>query len=267
MLPDGERQTLLFIRDWDSRWQRVYRAVSPPTFPKGTSISMSVMFDNSVSNPRNPFSPPRRVQWGQQSTEEMGDLWVQLQTKTAADRRTLDDAIRPKETLEEVVGYEMMIRREPDKVSLHNDVAVMYDELGRYDQAVRHFVAVLRLQPSSAPAQYNLATALLSNGDSASAIEHYRTALALHPDYAQAEFGLGRALLAMGQPADALPHLEAAARLTGGNDAGVLDVLAAAHAALGDLEQALQLCDRALALRGGAGTPSSNRCVAQSRQR
>ncbi|MGC4086201.1 MAG: hypothetical protein QM736_29780 [Vicinamibacterales bacterium] len=70
-LPGGEQQTLLLIRDWDSRWQRVYRPESPSVFPKETTISMSVSFDNSASNPRNPFSPPRRVQWGQQSTEEM----------------------------------------------------------------------------------------------------------------------------------------------------------------------------------------------------
>lgn len=248
-LPNGEEQTLLLIRDWDSRWQRVYRPESPRTLPKGTTISMSVRFDNSASNLRNPFAPPRRVQWGQQSTEEMGDLWVQLQTKTAAERRVLDEAIRPKETAEEIVGYEMMIARQPDKVSLHNDVAVMYDELGRYDRAASHFADVVRVQPSSAPAHYNLATALLSDGDNQSAIEHYRTALALHPGYAQAEFGLGRARLAVGQPVDAVVHLTAAVRLTGGNDAEVLDVLAAAHAALGHFDQALQLCDRALALR------------------
>jgi hypothetical protein len=75
-------------------------------------------------------------------------------------------------------------------------------------------------------------------------------------------------MLAIGQPADALPHLTAAARLTGASDAGVPDVLAAAHAALGHLEQALQLCSRALALWADAGTPpSSNSCIARSRQR
>ncbi|MGC4086202.1 MAG: tetratricopeptide repeat protein [Vicinamibacterales bacterium] len=146
----------------------------------------------------------------------------------------------------------MMIRREPDKVSLHNDAAVMYDELGLYDQAARHFADVVRLQPSSAPAQCNLATALLSSGDSVSAIDHYRIALTLHPHYARAEFGLGRALLATGNPVDALPHLSEATRLTSESDAGVLDVLAAAHAALGQFEQAVRLCDRALALRPGS---------------
>ena len=45
---------------------------------------------------------------------------------------------------EEIVGYEMMIRGEPSNVALHNDVAVIYTEMGQPDKAVRHLEVVVR---------------------------------------------------------------------------------------------------------------------------
>ena len=80
--PDGTTTPLIYIKDWDYRWQHVYRYVQPLSFPKGTTLAMEYVFDNSADNPRNPHQPPRPVRWGQRSTDEMGDLWVQMLTRT-----------------------------------------------------------------------------------------------------------------------------------------------------------------------------------------
>lgn len=42
--------------------------------PKGTRIDVLITYDNSADNPRNPCSPPRRVQWGTGSFDEMGSV-------------------------------------------------------------------------------------------------------------------------------------------------------------------------------------------------
>jgi Tfp pilus assembly protein PilF len=212
-LPDGTARPLIYIKDWDYRWQHVYRYVTPQVFPKGTTLSMQFTFDNSAGNVRNPHQPPRHVYWGQQSTDEMGDLWIQMLTKSDRDLAILNAAIRPKETAEEIVGYEMMIRADPSRVSLHNDVAVMYGELGRPDRAAAHFEAVLTLQPDSAAAHYNFGTALLANGQAPAAIEHFEQALQLQPGYGLVHNNFGRALMEIGKPADALAHFREAARV------------------------------------------------------
>jgi len=138
-LPDGTTKPLIYIKDWDYRWQHVYRYVTPVRLPKGTTLALRYVFDNSAENIRNPHQPPRRVYWGQQSTDEMGDLWIQMLTASERDREILAAAIRPKETAEEIVGYEMMARKDPAKASLRNDLAVMYDEIGRTDLAAAQF--------------------------------------------------------------------------------------------------------------------------------
>ena len=212
-LPDGTVMPLIYIKDWDYRWQHVYRYATPPSFPKGTTLSMRYVFDNSAGNVRNPHQPPRRVVWGQQSTDEMGDLWIQMLTRSERDRDILNAAIRPKETAEEIVGYEMMIRGDPTKVSLRNDVAVMYDEVGRPDLAAVHFEAVVKLQPESAEARYNFGTALLAGGKVPEAIEQYEHALRIRPAYAAVHNNWGRALVQLARPAEALAHFREAARI------------------------------------------------------
>ncbi len=46
--------------------------------PKGTRIDVTIAYDNSADNPHNPCNPPRRVQWGLQSTDEMGGVRFQM---------------------------------------------------------------------------------------------------------------------------------------------------------------------------------------------
>ena len=77
-LPGGTRKWLIRIPDWDPNWQAVYRYKEPVFLPKGTVISMRYHYDNSAANPRNPNQPPQRVRGGNQATDEMAHLWLQV---------------------------------------------------------------------------------------------------------------------------------------------------------------------------------------------
>jgi len=212
-LPDGTSRPLIYIKDWDFLWQHVYRYVTPLSLPKGTTLSMRITYDNSADNPRNPQLPPVRVHWGQQSTEEMGDIWVQLLARDERDLHQLTAAIRPKHLTEDLVGFEALSRAEPNRVDTHNDIAVMYDELGRFADAAAHFAAVVKLQPDSAAAHYNLGTEIAALGKTADAIVQFREALRLNPGYALAHNNLGHALVRMGSVGEAREQFTEAARL------------------------------------------------------
>jgi tetratricopeptide (TPR) repeat protein len=215
-LPDGTTRWLINIKSWDFRWQHVYRLVSPMALPRGTTISMHYTYDNSAANLRNPQQPPMRVLWGQFSRDEMGDLWVQVLTSSERDRQILNDAFRPKLIAEDAIGYEMMIKRDPSRVTLHDDVAVLYLEMNRAADAAAHFKASAELAPQSPAAHYNYATALTMIGKTAEAIAEYEHAIAIRPDYARAHNNLGDALLRVGRTSEALPHFREALRLDPG---------------------------------------------------
>jgi tetratricopeptide (TPR) repeat protein len=212
-LPDGTTRWLIYIKDWDFRWQHVYRYVTPFALPRGTTLAMRYTYDNSADNLRNPERPPQRVLWGQWSKDEMGDLWIQVLTRNDPDLQILSGAFRPKLVAEDIVGYETMIRGNPSRAQLHDDVAVLYLDQGRASEAAAHFEASVRLKPESAPAHYNLATTLTLVGRLDEAVGHYQQALQIRPDYTVAHNNLGDVLLRLGKPDEALEQFREALRL------------------------------------------------------
>jgi len=73
-LPDGSTAPLISISDWDFNWQSYYQYAAPLKLPAGTRIDTTWTFDNSAVNPTQPSTPPRRVRFGEQTTDEMGVL-------------------------------------------------------------------------------------------------------------------------------------------------------------------------------------------------
>jgi len=216
-LPDGTRRSLLHIPDWDFNWQDVYRYEAPIELPAGTTISMEYAYDNSAANPRNPDRPPRRVIFGQNSSDEMGDLWLQVRTRTPGDRATLVNDFRPKTLAEDAAGYQMLLAVQPGHASYHSDLAMIYVRLARVVDAVRHFEESIRLNPSSATTTYNLATLLASNGRPAEAAARFESAIRLRPNHAQSHNNLGVVLRSLGRHADAIEEFRRAVALDPGN--------------------------------------------------
>lgn len=78
VFPDGKSQVLIWIKDWDFNWQDQYLFKQRINMPKGTKIEVEAFYDNSDSNPKNPNSPPKRVRWGEQTTDEMCIAFLQI---------------------------------------------------------------------------------------------------------------------------------------------------------------------------------------------
>ncbi len=84
-LPSGGEVPMIWIRDWDFNWQGAYRYQQPVSLPKGTVVKLEAVYDNSPDNPKNPSDPPRRVRWGEQTTDEMCLCGMTVVTNTPAD--------------------------------------------------------------------------------------------------------------------------------------------------------------------------------------
>lgn len=68
--PDGRRETLLSVPNYDFNWQTSYRLAQPRKIAAGSWMLCTGAFDNSPSNPHNPDAT-RRVTWGPQTWNEM----------------------------------------------------------------------------------------------------------------------------------------------------------------------------------------------------
>ena len=77
---------LIWIKDWDFNWQGAYQfARRPVRLPKGSTIKVQAVYDNSAENPKNPNTPPKPVRWGEQTTDEMCLCGVQVFADTISD--------------------------------------------------------------------------------------------------------------------------------------------------------------------------------------
>ena len=246
-LPDGTTKWLIRISDWDFDWQDTYRYATPVALPKGTTLTMRYEYDNSSANRRNPQLPPQRVRWGQRSTDEMGDLWIQVVSRSATDHERLTNEFRQKVFREDILGYETVLRATPDDAGLHDDVALLYMALGRYPDAVAHFSRSVDLKRDAPAAHFNLGTALAAAGRVREAMTEYREALRLRPDYAFAANNLGALLLREGRLDESTVSLQRAIEVNPGyaeahnNLAKVLALTGRSGDAVSHLQRALAL--------------------------
>ena len=256
-LPDGTTRSLIAIDDWDFRWQDVYRYTTPLLLPKGTRLSMRYTYDNSAGNDRNPHRPPARVVWGQNTTDEMGDLWIQVVPRDAATLTLLTQDFRRKARAEDLAAYTRLLSGEPDNPLRHDAVAALYLDDGQFDQAITHFRRSLALNPASASTHYNLGYALSVSGRQDDAAAEFGEALRLDPDYAQAHNNLGAVLQLLGRADEALAHYRRAVALRPDNieaRANLAQLLSAhglAAEAVGEFQQVLAVrADHPQALAG-----------------
>jgi peroxiredoxin len=75
--PDGRKETLLSVPDFDFGWQSGYRFARPLEVPKGSRLTWIGHWDNSADNPRNP-DPSKAVVWGLQTWDEMQNGWMEV---------------------------------------------------------------------------------------------------------------------------------------------------------------------------------------------
>ena len=67
---DGRTETLLDIPRYDFNWQLRYDYKEPKLLPRGSTVKITAVFDNSARNKANP-DPAKLVKWGSQTVDEM----------------------------------------------------------------------------------------------------------------------------------------------------------------------------------------------------
>ena len=95
--PDGRKETLLSVPNYDFNWQTDYVFKQPLKLPKGTRLHATAWYDNSAANKSNP-DPTKEVWWGDQTWEEMmftGLTFSIDPVKTFHDRRRQALVARP----------------------------------------------------------------------------------------------------------------------------------------------------------------------------
>lgn len=236
LLPDESKQWLIWIDDWDWNWQAVYRYQKPIPLPKGTVLVMRYTYDNSVSNSRNPNSPPMRVVAGNRTEDEMAHLWVQVLPKNQLDLQVLNEAKArhqlgkyPRKyeqrislgkalagqgrNAEAIQEFRYIIQSSPGNIAARYNLACVLNLEGQTPAAQDAFENVLRIDPQHVESHNNLAILLYGAGRFEEAAQHYREALAIRPKFAIGHNNFGLTLQRLGRLEEAATHYRRALEL------------------------------------------------------
>ena len=216
-LPDGTRKWLIFIPHWDFNWQEEYRCADPVFLPKGSTVTMRYSYDNSADNPRNPHRPPRRVTFGPQSIDEMGELWLQVLAENTNDLALLARDYKLWGLRETAAYFENRLRTRPDDAAAHVGLAKALGPLGQEVEAFEHFQLAASLDPDLVEPHYYLGMILANQRRWKEARTEFEQALRLNPEHARAHTGVGVVMLQQGDLDQAARHLQSALRLNPGD--------------------------------------------------
>jgi hypothetical protein len=212
-LPDGTKQWMILIRNWDFNWQGDYRYTSPVFLPKGTTLSMRYTFDNSTGNIRNPNNPPKRVTYGPQTTDEMAELWFQILPRNRADREVLAEALSTKVKQVFFEYDQFLLRKDPNSVKGHVELAVALLGQGKSEEARKHLSAAAQIDPQNDQPHYYLGVAFRQQRMLAEAKAEFENALRLNPDNFKAHGNLGLILAEQRNWEQAESHFRSALRI------------------------------------------------------
>ncbi len=205
ILPSGTTEVLLRIPEWDFNWQGDYRFATPPRLPKGTTLVQRFSYDNSPANIRNPNSPPRRVRYGLQSVDEMGELWLQVLPSSAADRETLLRDLGQRALREIARTSRRTLQSESDNEKAWVNLGKATLALESPSAALPMFRRAVQAAPDSVSGHYYLGHALLLTGDLQAAKRELDKVREVDPSFQMAWHDLGLLFMQNGQlqPAEA----------------------------------------------------------------
>ncbi len=95
---EGDTIPLIRIRNWDFRWQYFYTFEKMLLIPAGSIVVAEGVFDNTASNPNNPFSPPREIsglKGSMRTTDEMFQLILTFLPYSVGDENISLDTMNP----------------------------------------------------------------------------------------------------------------------------------------------------------------------------
>jgi tetratricopeptide (TPR) repeat protein len=209
VLPDGARIQLVEIDDWDFDWQDAYRLVKPLRLPKGSVIHMDYRYDNSADNPHNPSSPPKRVTYGPNSTDEMAELILELEPVNPAELTLLDDAFMAEWLNSQIVITERKLANNPDDPQQLAALGALLVHAGQLPAAKLRYEASLALRDDPA-IRVELSLVLAELGDMPAAEGQLDAALAVDPNHSRAHLVRGNNARTAGRFADAIASYERA---------------------------------------------------------
>ena len=171
---------------------------------------------------------------------------VELNPKLPRAHFNLANALSQRGQFSEAVSeYKTELENYPSFAEGHNNLANVLLRTGKSQEALEHLQTALHLNPNYPEARNNLAIALSQKGQLSEAVAEWNKTLAIDPNNLEAQCNLGWVLSTSSDSsirdgARAIELTQRALRLSGGRNARIWRLAAAAYAEAGQFEDAIK---------------------------
>ncbi|MGA2914841.1 MAG: tetratricopeptide repeat protein [Sedimentisphaerales bacterium] len=142
--------------------------------------------------------------------------------------------------------YNKGLQIAPDSIELHINLGTALARSGRLDEAVKEYQKSLQMKPDNPEVLESLGIILFQQGKTDEAFKYFTETLRIDPNRPQGHYYLGQILAQRGKIDDAIEHFDDALRLK--PTVKFMNVLAAAYAAAGNFNKAIEITEKALEL-------------------
>jgi len=130
---------------------------------------------------------------------------VSVTQNNSVAHNILGNALQKQGRFDEAIShYAAALKIDPDFAEAHNNLGYALTRQKHYNVAIYHYNEALRINPAYTNAHNNLGTALLHQGNEKEAVYHYYEALKSNPKYAGAYYNLGKLFLNRGKTEEAI---------------------------------------------------------------
>jgi tetratricopeptide (TPR) repeat protein len=164
-LPDGRDVPLIRLFPWDFNWQDSYRYLEPVALPAGALVHMRYTYDNTAENALNPSAPPRRVVYGENASDEMGELLLQLLPAKTEERAVLERDFAKYMERENLTYLRGLLLRSPNDVRLRYSVALALERLDEFSPALELLRGLVTERPRDSMTRTVYGRVLVRSGD------------------------------------------------------------------------------------------------------
>ena len=144
-----------------------------------------------------------------------------------------------------IISYEKAIKINPDYAPAYNNLGFALNKLGKYKNAINCYEKVLQIKSNDVDALYNLANTFKELGEFKKAINFYENTLEINPNYLGALNNLGNTFKDLEEYSKAINCYEKAIKINP-DYAPVYNNLANAYKELGDFNRAINIYVKAI---------------------
>src|SRR2546422_8046624 len=126
---------------------------------------MKFHYDNSDENIRNPNHPPKNVHYGAQSSDEMGELWIQLVPHNLDDLQKLaKDNLETYGMRDTIERCQNMLKYSGEDANLRAKLGGALAKSGKVAEGMAELRMALALDANNTKAHFNLSMILVGQG-------------------------------------------------------------------------------------------------------